>query len=257
VLSALLATTGVGALGDLPAGSYVSAIPTGPAVAAGGPTATARVALAQPAPVEQQPLPEAFRAEVVPEIVPVADTSAEPVSAPLRATLTTPDGPSPALRVHDEIKAQLLTTADAYAYCYYADGSGTISRIFPNRFTPNALVHRGVLELTGTFALVADKPNRTEEVRCLAATSDLGAKLPDVLQTEDLAPLAVPSLDDISRMFRRLSQDLVETRLVVLVLPEQPRRSVSRDVFAALSDGGATEDDRSALFALTVPAIAA
>ena len=153
----------------------------------------------------------------------------------MRATLTTPDGPSPALRAHDEIKATLLTTTDAYAYCYYADGAGSISRIFPNRFAPNALVRTGALPLTRAFSLVADKPNRTEEVRCIAATNDLGSKLPGVLQAEDLAPLPVGSLNEISSMFRSLSQDVVETRLVVLVLPEQPTRSVARGMFTAIS----------------------
>ncbi len=93
----------------------------------------------------------------------------------------------------------------------------------------------GALELTGAFSLVADKPNRTEEVRCMAATSDLGSKLPAVLQAEDLSPLPVASLNEISSMFRSLSQDVVETRLVVLVLPEQPTRSVARGMFTAVS----------------------
>jgi hypothetical protein len=161
------------------------------------------------------------------------EISSEPVQ--LRATLTTPDGPSPALRAHDEIKATLLTTTDAYAYCYYADGAGSISRIFPNRFEPSPLVRTGALELTRAFSLVADKPNRTEEVRCMAATKDLGSKLPGELQAEDLSPLPVASLNEISGMFRSLSQDVVETRLVILVLPEQPTRSVARGMFTAVS----------------------
>ena len=57
------------------------------------------------------------------------EVSSEP--AALRVMLTTPDGPSPALRAHEEIKATLVTRADAYAYCYYADGTGSISRIQP------------------------------------------------------------------------------------------------------------------------------
>ena len=36
-------------------------------------------------------------------------------------------------------------------------------------------------------------------------------------------------------MFRSLSQDVVETRLVVLVLPEQPTRSVARGMFTAVN----------------------
>jgi hypothetical protein len=188
------------------------------------------VSLASVTPGEQQPLPEL---PIVNAAFETPEVSSEP--APLRATLTTPDGPSPALRAHDEIKATLLTTSDAYAYCYYADGAGSISRIFPNRFAPSPMVRIGALELTRAFSLVADKPNRTEEVRCMAATKDLGSKLPGELQAEDLSPLPVASLNDISSMFRSLSQDVVETRLVVLVLPEQPTRSQRRDRFASAS----------------------
>jgi hypothetical protein len=180
-------------------------------------------------PVEQQPLP---KSPLVNTAFEMPEVSSEP--AALRVMLTTPDGPSPALREHEEIKATLVTTADAYAYCYYADGSGSISRIFPNRFVPSAQVRTGVLPLTGAFALVADKPNRTEEVRCMAATADLGLKLPNVLQAEDLAPLPVGSLNDISSMFRSLNADMVETRLVVLVLPKLTR-SVSPGMFKTAS----------------------
>jgi hypothetical protein len=230
VLGALLTTAGVVNLGNLPSWSSSGPTPTGSLVVAAEPAEMPAVTLASVTPIEPQPLPEL---PIVNAAFEAPEVSSEP--APLRATLTTPDGPSPALRMHDEIKATLLTTTDAYAYCYYADGAGSISRIFPNRFAPNALVRIGALELTGAFSLVADKPNRTEEVRCIAATKDLGSKLPGELQAEDLSPLPVASLNEISSMFRSLSQDVVETRLVVLVLPEQPTRSVARGMFTAVS----------------------
>ena len=228
VLGALLTTAGVVNLGSLPIWSSSSPAPASPAVMA-EPIELPALTLASVTPVEE-PLPAPA---VVDAVLETPEVSSEP--APLRATLTTPDGPSPALRLHDEIKATLLTTTDAYAYCYYADGAGSISRIFPNRFAPNALVRTGALPLTGAFALVADEPNRTEEVRCITASTDLGSKLPGLLQAEDLAPLPVSSLNDISSMFRSLSADVAETRLVVLVLPEQPTRSVSRGMFTAIS----------------------
>ena len=228
VLGALLTTAGVVNLGSLPSWSSSGPATASPAAMA-EPMELPTLTLASVTPVEE-PLPAPA---VVDAVLETPEVSSEP--ALLRATLTTPDGPSPALRLHDEIKATLLTTTDAYAYCYYADGAGSISRIFPNRFAPNALVRTGALPLTGAFALVADKPNRTEEVRCIAATRDLGSKLPGELQAEDLSPLPVASLNDISSMFRRLSGDVVETQLVVLVLPEQPTRSASRGMFTAVS----------------------
>jgi hypothetical protein len=230
VLGALMTTAGVVNLGNLPFWSSAGSTRTNAPLIATAPAALPSVTLASVTPVEQQPLPEQ----------PLVDTAFEAPEvsselAALRVMLTTPDGPSPALRAHEEIKATLVTRADAYAYCYYADGAGSISRIFPNRFAPNALVRTGALPLTGAFALVADEPNRTEEVRCITASTDLGSKLPGLLQAEDLAPLPVSSLNDISSMFQRLSPKVVETRLVVLVLPEQSTRSTSRGMFTAVS----------------------
>jgi hypothetical protein len=229
VLGALMTTAGVVNLGNLPFWSSVGSARTNTPLTAAAPVMPP-ITLASVTPVEQQPLPEQPLVDTAFE---APEVSSEPAAS--RAMLTTPDGPSPALRAHEEIKATLVTRADAYAYCYYADGAGSISRIFPNRFAPNALVRTGALPLTGAFALVADEPNRTEEVRCITASTDLGSKLPGLLQAEDLARLPVSSLNDISSMFRSLSADVAETRLVVLVLPEQPTRSVSRGMFTAIS----------------------
>ena len=245
VVGALLATAGVVNLGDLPSWPSFSMTPTtSPAVTAQGSEEAVRAAFTQPTPVKQATLPEYPAADATVQVPAVPSTGSEPATpasdpapTPLHATLTTPDGPNPTLRAHDEIRALLLTTTDAFAYCYYADGNGTISRIFPNRFRPEALVRSGALQLpdsTGAFTLVADKPGRTEEVRCMAATSNLGSRLPTVLQAEDLVPLAVRSLDEISSMFHSLGEEVVETRLVAEVLPEA-RRSTSRDTFAAVS----------------------
>jgi hypothetical protein len=202
VLSALLATAGVVNLGNLPHlpsfGLSLGGLSLG-GLSLGGAAETATLAL--PAPTQAAP---------------------QPFPAPLQATLVTTEGPNPTLRAQDEIRATLLTTTEAYAYCYYADGAGSISRIYPNRFSPDPLVRGGRLELpdsTGAFALVADRPNRTEEVRCMTATSDLGARLPGVLQAEDLAPLQVASLNDITSMFRGLGAQVVEARLVAHVEP--------------------------------------
>ena len=143
VLGALLTTAGVVNLGNLPSWSSSASTPMESLVVAAESAEMPAVTLASVTPGEQQPLPEL---PIVNAAFETPEVSSEP--APLRATLTTPDGPSPALRAHDEIKATLLTTSDAYAYCYYADGAGSISRIFPNRFAPSPLVRTGALELT-------------------------------------------------------------------------------------------------------------
>lgn len=231
VVLALLVTAGVITLGDFPFWLESSKAPESPTEA----EAARKAAEVQPQSTQQQQPQSSVAAPGVslvgPSSPPVSGEPAstepalpagDPAPRPLQATLTSPDGPSPILRVRDEIRAVLLTTADAFAYCYYADGAGSISRIFPNRFRPEALVPSGGLQLpdaTGAFTLLADQPGRTEEVRCMAARSDLGSQLPGVLQAEDLVPLGVRSLDEISRMFQSLGEEVVEARLVAKVAP--------------------------------------
>jgi hypothetical protein len=253
VVFALLVTAGVVNLGDSPYWSYFSMTSTSPDVTAEASRKAGGTAVGKSSPAELQPQPDLGTISEVadnrtanaigqdpaeddtlaaapieaPAVLPAgsepslqASSDSAPVS--LHATLTTPDGPNPTLRAHDEIKALLLTTTDAFAYCYYADGSGTISRIFPNRFQPDPLVRSGALQLpdsTGAFTLIADQPGRTEEIRCMAATSDVGSRLPSVLSGEDLVPLPVRSLNEVSSMFRSLSEEVVETRLVAVVAP--------------------------------------
>ncbi len=228
VLLALLVTAGVFNLGDLPTWSDLGLSSQAPTETSPAPAVTAaqRPPAALP-PAQPEPAAPAAPAYEAPHVPPPASVAAvippsEPVTAEPLATLTSADGPNPTLRVHEEIKALLLTTADVYTYCYYADGNGTISRIFPNRFRPDPLVRGGSLELpdsTGAFTLVADIPNRTEEVRCMAATMDLGPSLPSALQGEDLTPLSLRSLDEISEIFRSLGAEVTEARLVAQVVP--------------------------------------
>jgi hypothetical protein len=208
-----------------------------PGAAGEGPLEAAKIVPAKPAQVEQPSAPARGRDTVEGGIM-LVGAAAEPTdpppalsdpslraptdstTMPLYATLITPDGRNPTLRAHDEIKARLITKKGAFAYCFYADGEGKISRIFPNRFQPDAMVKHNAVQLSdpgGAFTLVADMPNRTEEVRCVTAIRDLGARLPNVLGGADLAPLAVHSLDDISAMFESLGENVVETRLVATV----------------------------------------
>jgi cytoskeletal protein RodZ len=232
VVLALLVTAGVISLGDLPSWIQSSKPPESPAQAeAARKTAEVKPQSHQPPPSQSPAAPPAVTLAAPSSPPPSGEpASSEPpapagapaVPRPLQATLTSPDGPDPLLRVQDEIRAVLVTTGEAFAYCYYADGAGSISRIFPNRFRPDALVPSGGLQLpdaAGAFSLVAERAGRTEEVRCLAARSDLGSRLPPVLQAEDLAPLAVRSLDEISSMFKSLGEEVAEARLVARVAP--------------------------------------
>ncbi len=136
--------------------------------------------------------------------VPAATEIAQPISV----NLTTPRGPAHRFAVGEAIGLTLRSTADAFAYCYYQDGSGRVARIYPNRFAPDPyLPARQPLYLPGNapFDLVPERAGAIEEVLCVAAGSEIGRRLPEVLQAEDLTPLPVQSIDQVAEMLRAAS----------------------------------------------------
>jgi hypothetical protein len=144
----------------------------------------------------------------------------------LRATLTTSRGRRPLVRADERITALLETSGDAFAYCYYADASGRVSRIFPNRFQPDALVRAGrAVEIPGAaagFELAPDEPGTSEELSCLVREREAGPDLAPALGTVDLTPLRVGSLDEVAAAFRAAAGGgggVVEARLTVEVAP--------------------------------------
>ncbi|RAI58812.1 peptidoglycan-binding protein [Roseicella frigidaeris] len=144
--------------------------------------------------------------------VPVAEPAAAPATPP-RLALTTARGAHPAFRVGDAMVLQARPVGDAYLYCYYQDSSGEVSRIFPNRFQPDALVAGGraveVPPAGGAFTIRFDRPGR-EQVACLAADREVGLLLPAALKRQDLEPLPLGSLDDVAARFRGIAGVRVE-----------------------------------------------
>jgi hypothetical protein len=118
----------------------------------------------------------------------------------------------------------LWAGADAYAYCFYADSDGRVSRVLPNRFQPDALVPAGrkiTIPRTGAgFEIVPEKPDTSEEIRCFVAERDPGPALPAALISIDLAPLPADSLLDVAGAFRRSGSDVVEVGLLIQVVGE-------------------------------------
>ena len=114
----------------------------------------------------------------------------------------------PTYRAGETITLNLQPTQDAYTYCYYQDGTGNVSRIFPNRFQPDALIPARRLvhvpPTSGPFAIRFDKPRTRESFLCVAADREVGMKLPNTLKAQDLAQLPVHSLDDIAATFQEV-----------------------------------------------------
>jgi hypothetical protein len=157
---------------------------------------------------------------------PVVSTVAPvgPPPDPLRLVLSTPRGPRPQYRVGETMVLSVQPTQDAYIYCYYQDASGTVARIFPNRFQPDPFLHAGKqIEIppagVKSFALRFDKPGSTEAVACLGADREVGLRLPNTLKAQDLEPLPVAGLDDVAAQFRAIPGARVDdSRLAVEVM---------------------------------------
>lgn len=139
---------------------------------------------------------------------------------PLSLTLATPQGASPTYQINQSLELTAIASQDSYLYCYYQDGGGTVTRIYPNQFTPDAYMVAGrALQIPGDagFDIVFDRPGAREQVLCVAAPTELGPRLPSSLQTPDLSPMPVRSLDEVVTAFRDIDRDLVEARLPIQV----------------------------------------
>jgi peptidoglycan hydrolase-like protein with peptidoglycan-binding domain len=106
-----------------------------------------------------------------------------------------------------QVKARL--NADAFLYCYYQDGAGSIARIFPNRFQPDAQVAGGkalaIPQQGAGFQIVFEQPGAREHVSCFASRTEFGARLPDELKADDLAPLPFKTMADLEKAIRAAS----------------------------------------------------
>ena len=113
---------------------------------------------------------------------------------PLTLTLATPHGGNPVYQVNQSLELTAIASQDSYVYCYYQDGGGTVTRIFPNQFQPDAHVIAGrsvAIPGEARFEIVFERPG-AEAVACLASPAELGLRLPPPLKTADLRADAGP-----------------------------------------------------------------
>lgn len=115
----------------------------------------------------------------------------------------------PTYKVGMPLQVRARLNADAYLYCYYQDGAGVISRIFPNRFQPDALVAGGravrIPQEGDGFVLVFQQPAARERVSCFASRTELGTRLPAELRRADLTPLPFETMQDLERAVRTVA----------------------------------------------------
>jgi len=141
---------------------------------------------------------------------------------PLQLTLATPKGDRPTYAVEETLEMTVIASQDAYLYCYYSDGRGTVARVFPNQFQPDAYVAAGravqIPSPGAGFDIVFDRPGVTEEVACVASQRELGLRLPQELKTDDLAPMPVETLDEVVGAFEEIDGvSLAQARLPIRV----------------------------------------
>ena len=145
----------------------------------------------------KEPDPKATPAVFEPRRGPVGAT-------PLYLNLTTPKGPKARYNPGEAFSLTLRTNADAFVYCYYQDAGGQVVRLFPNRYAPDPFIHaQEAVEVPGVapFDLVPEVPNSLERILCLGAQGEVGTLLPAAFKRDDLAPLPVPGLDQVARVF--------------------------------------------------------
>jgi hypothetical protein len=101
---------------------------------------------------------------------------APPPALPPDLLISTDHGPMPILRPGETVVVQVKTVTDKFIYCYYVDGSRQVTRIFPNRFQPDAFVPAGQKvqippgpESERPFNIRLDTPRRLEAITCLAS----------------------------------------------------------------------------------------
>jgi peptidoglycan hydrolase-like protein with peptidoglycan-binding domain len=115
----------------------------------------------------------------------------------------------PTYKVGMPLQVRARLNADAYLYCYYQDGSGAISRIFPNRFQPDALVAGGrplsIPREEDGFVIVFEQPAARERVSCFASRTEFGTRLPAELRLADLTPLPFGTMQELERAVRTVA----------------------------------------------------
>jgi curli biogenesis system outer membrane secretion channel CsgG len=156
--------------------------------------------------------------------VPAAATAPAP-QAPPELTLTSTRGPKPELRAGEALVVEATPNSDGFLYCYYADADGHVSRIFPNRFQPDAFVEaRRQVEIPPgpqpPFNIRMERGGATETIACVNSTQEAGLALPDKFKAEDLQVIPGTGLDDLLANYERMpSTSVVSRRMPVKVLP--------------------------------------
>lgn len=139
--------------------------------------------------------------------------------------LSSDRGPSPTYRAGEALSVKAQASADGFLYCYYADAQGAVSRIFPNRFQPNAFVeaNRQIDIPPGPqqpFTIRMDRGGTSETIACVVSPQEVGIGIPDRFKADDLQVIPQAGLTDVLGAYSALPNTTVRTRqMTVTVRP--------------------------------------
>ena len=128
--------------------------------------------------------------------------------------ISTDRGSSPVYREGEEMTVITQTSAAVNLYCFYMDGSGKISRIFPNRHHPlPSVASQSPLQIPNQgMSIRMDRPLTMSAIRCFATQSSPPVSPP---LGPDLEALRIQSLDALTETVLNLAPDSVIATLVV------------------------------------------
>ncbi len=116
-------------------------------------------------------------------------------------------GPKPVLAIGEKLQVSVDVSGPAFVYCYYQDAQGQVSRIFPNRFTPNAALTAGkrinIPPTSSPFDLVMKTAGNRERVDCVASRDEIGTALPQDMMMEDLQPMVGKTVAEVIDEFTK------------------------------------------------------
>ncbi len=102
----------------------------------------------------------------------------------------------------------VIPSMSGYLYCYHQDATGTIRRIFPNRFTrdPRVIANRA-LTLPGSAQLELRAAGAgNEAVGCFTTPNEIYSALPAALRWGDFDPLRLQSFDEVAAVFTPITK---------------------------------------------------
>ena len=139
--------------------------------------------------------------------------------------LTSERGPQPRYRVGEALVVRVQPTADGFVYCYYQDAGGSVARIFPNRFQPDAFLQANQQAevppgAQKPFNLRMDRPGAAETIACVVSRDEIGTRIPGRYKTEDLQPIPGASLADVLGAYGSIQGTSVKSKqMSVQVMP--------------------------------------